>query len=117
MSHFWFHKYYPTADFLQLDDLLERQGLKSCKEILKDAYDNEKEEVGKTDGMVFRKAYLSVLSKAELLDYIDDQDAKSMNKSNLVQLIANQEQDVLPFFDLVCTNLGSGSNHLGGYLK
>jgi hypothetical protein len=117
MSHFWFHKYYPTADFHQLDDLLERQGLKSCKEILKDTYDSEKEEMGSLDGMVFRKAYLSVLSKAELVELEGSQDAKTMTKSNLVQLIANQEQDELPFFDLVCTNLGSGSNHLGGYLK
>ena len=117
MANHWFIKHYASADFEQLDVLLKTQGLKSCKEILKDTYDSEKEEVGKTDGMVFRKAYLSVLSKAELLDYIDDQEAKSMNKSNLVQLIANQEQDELPFFDLVCTNLGSGTNDLGGYLK
>ncbi len=117
MANHWFIKHYASADFEQLDVLLKTQGLKSCKEILKDTYDSEKEEVGKTDGMVFRKAYLNVLSKAELLDYIDDQDAKSMNKSNLVQLIANQEQDELPFFDLVCTNLGSGTNDLGGYLK
>ena len=117
MATHWFHKYYPDADFKQLDVLLKTQGLKSCKEILKDTYDSEKEEMGSLDGMVFRKAYLSVLSKAELLDYIDDQEAKSMNKSNLVQLIANKEQDELPFFDLVCTNLGSGSNDLGGYLK
>ena len=117
MANHWFIKHYASADFEQLDVLLKTQGLKSCKEILKDTYDSEKEEVGKTDGMVFRKAYLSVLSKAELLDYIDDQEAKSMNKSNLVQLIANKEQDELPFFDLVCTNLGSGTNDLGGYLK
>ena len=117
MANHWFIKHYASADFEQLDVLLKTQGLKSCKEILKDTYDSEKEEMGSLDGMVFRKAYLSVLSKAELLDYIDDQDAKSMNKSNLVQLIANQEQDELPFFDLVCTNLGSGTNDLGGYLK
>ena len=117
MANHWFIKHYASADFEQLDVLLKTQGLKSCKEILKDTYDSEKEEVGKTDGLVFRKAYLSVLSKAELLDYIDDQEAKSMNKSNLVQLIANKEQDELPFFDLVCTNLGSGTNDLGGYLK
>lgn len=117
MSSYWFDLHCQSADFNELDILLKMQNLMSCKEIVKDAYDSEKDETGNPDGMVFRKAYLSVLSKAELLDYIDDQDAKSMNKSNLVQLVANQEQDELPFFDLVCTNLGSGSNHLGGYLK
>jgi hypothetical protein len=117
MANHWFIKHYASADFEQLDVLLKTQGLKSCKEILKDTYDSEKEEMGSLDGMVFRKAYLSVLSKAELVELEGSQDAKTMTKSNLVQLIANQEQDELPFFDLVCTNLGSGSNHLGGYLK
>ena len=117
MATHWFHKYYPDADFRQLDELLKTQGLKSCKEILKDTYDSEKEEMGSLDGMVFRKAYLSVLSKAELVELEGSQDAKTMTKSNLVQHVANQEQDELPFFDLVCTNLGSGSNDLGGYLK
>ena len=42
-----------SKTFEQLDVLLKTQGLKSCKEILKDTYDSEKEEVGKTDGMVF----------------------------------------------------------------
>lgn len=117
MANHWFIKHYASADFRQLDVLLKTQGLKSCKEILKDTYDSEKEEMGILDGMVFRKAYLSVLSKAELVELEGSQDAKTMTKSNLVQLIANKEQDELPFFDLVCTNLGSGTNDLGGYLK
>jgi len=117
MATHWFYKYYPDADFRELDVLLKTQGLKSCREILKDTYDSEKEEMGSLDGMVFRKAYLNVLSKAELVELEGSQDAKTMTKSNLVQLVANQEQDELPFFDLVCTNLGSGSNDLGGYLK
>jgi len=117
MANHWFIKHYASADFRQLDVLLKTQGLKSCKEILKDTYDSEKEEMGSLDGMVFRKAYLSVLSKAELVELEGSQDAKTMTKSNLVQHVANQEQDELPFFDLVCTNLGSGSNDLEGYLK
>jgi len=117
MADHWFVKHYASADFRQLDVLLKTQGLESCKEILKHTYDNEKEEMGSLDGMVFRKAYLSVLSKAELVELEGSQDAKTMTKSNLVQHVANQERDELPFFDLVCTNLGSGSNDLGGYLK
>ena len=116
MSHFWFHKYYPTADFRQLDELLKTQGLKSCKEILKDTYDKEQDEVGNIEGMVFRKAYLSVLSKAELLEFVNGEEDRSKNKSNLVQLIANQPLGELPYFDLVCTNRGSGSNNIGSYL-
>ena len=115
MATYWFHTYYPTADFAQLDELFKEQKMASCKEYLANVF-----HAGTDD---CRKDYFKIFSKDDLFELIisnnpDKDDYSKMNKAELVEVASNLGWlvDEIPLFDLVCTNNGSGSNELKTYL-
>ena len=116
MATYWFHTYYPTADFAQLDELFKEQKMASCKEYLANVFHAGADDCGKD--------YFKLLSKDDLFELIisnnpDKDDYSKMNKAELVEVASNLGWlvDEIPLFDLVCTNNGSGSNELKSYLK
>ena len=115
MATYWFHTYYPTADFAQLDELFKEQKMASCKEYLANVFHANTDDC--------RKDYFKIFSKDDLFELImsnnpDKDNYSKMNKAELVEVASNLGWlvDEIPLFDLVCTNNGSGSNELKSYL-
>ena len=107
MTPYWFEKHYDSANFQDLDDLLEFQDMVPCREMLAETFHTDKEA---------REGYFKVFTKNELVDILGaEKKFSKISKTELVELAADNTYDEIPYFDLVCTNLGSGPTSLSSY--
>ena len=112
MAPYWFIEHYLSAEFYQLDNLLERNKAVKCKEYLIEVFKTNKDA---------RRDYLNIMKKDELVEIatekhnVPDADYGRFNKSDLADYVSDMEFDEVPFIDLVLTNEGSGANHIGNY--
>ena len=117
MAEHWFLKHFDSADFNELNVLLKLSNLDSCEEHLHTVFIEDR------DGC--RENYFKIFTKDDLVEHITNThnvtgtDYGKLKKSELVDIASSLEwnKTQIPLFDLVCTNLGSGPNNIGNYLK
>tara|TARA_R110000744_G_scaffold47257_3_gene104110 strand:+ start:403 stop:2073 length:1671 start_codon:yes stop_codon:yes gene_type:complete len=104
MTKHWFDKHWTNADFNIIANLLDVLNLRTCYDIVKQAFDADKEN---------RKSYFKAFSKDELV--IITKNSLPKTKAEAVDNAASKTYKSIPRKELLFTNKGSGSDSIRQY--